>query len=156
MKLEKPGRGFEIVPLDCEIKEVNVGTHEAQIRRLVESVGLSTTDILSADKWLVCEGLEGIVACMALEFRHPLVHIQSLCVDKDNRRKGIARKLVEYGFDKFVKNGEAMTALTLFWNIRTYEKLGFVKVNAKELKRADDVTQREKHKYCTAMLRLKE
>lgn len=100
--------------------------------------------------------MEGLIACMALEFRPPLVHIQSLCVDKEHRRMGYARRLVEHGFDKFVKKGEAMTALTLFWNIKTYERLGFAKVNSKELKRADDVTQREKHKYCTAMLRFKE
>ncbi len=122
MKTEKPGRGFESVSLICEIKVIEIYTHEVQIRSLIESEGLSTADILSADKWLVCEGVEGLIACMALEFRPPLVHIQSLCVDKEHRKRGFARKMVEYGFDKYVKGGEAMTALTLFWNIKFYEK----------------------------------
>ncbi len=69
MKTEKPGRGFESVSLICEIKVIEIYTHEVQIRSLIESEGLSTADILSADKWLVCEGAEGFIACMALEFR---------------------------------------------------------------------------------------
>lgn len=77
-------------------------------------------------------------------------------MDKDRRKRGVARKMVEYGFENFVNSGEAMTALTLFWNIKFYEKIGFGRVDAKEIKQTDDVTRREKHKYCTAMLRLKE
>lgn len=156
MKSEKPDRGFEDISLSFEVKEIRIDIYEAQIRELIESVGLSTANILDADKWLICEESGLLLGCMAIEFRLPLVHIQSLSVDKDHRKQGIARKMVEYGFDNFVKKGEAMTALTLFWNVKTYERLGFVKVNAKELKQADDVTRREKHKYCTAMLRLKE
>ncbi len=156
MKLELQDTVTEFLVEPINIEEVKIDSCEPQIRGLVESVGLSTEDLLNADKWLVCEKNGILVGCMAVEFRSPLVHIQSLSVDKKFRRQGMARKMVEYGFDNFVNSGEAMTALTLFWNIKFYEKIGFGRVDAKEIKQADDVTRREKHKYCTAMLRLKE
>lgn len=138
------------------IEEVDLASTGDEIKSLIEAVGLSTEHVEMADVWLVCRENDRILGCMALERREPLVHIQSLSVSKEYRKKGIARALIDHGMENYMNPGEIMTALTLFWNIKTYEKLGFVRVEAAELKKADDVTGREKHRYCTALVRVKE
>ncbi len=127
-----------------------------EIADLVSSINLSVEHLAMADSWLVVRESGKMVGCMAMERRGLLVHIQSLSVAKGYRKRGIARAMVEHGFEHYVNGGEAMTALTLFWNIGFYEKLGFERVEPKGWKNLDDVTRREKHKFCTVMVKLKE
>lgn len=143
-------------PSGSPVEEVAIGEWRDEIEGLVSSVHLETDHLDDADHWLVFRDRERIVGCMALERRGNLVHIQSLCVAKDHRKQGIARALVDYGMDHYMDPGEMMTALTLFWNVPIYEHMGFARVNAADMKKTDDVTGREKHRYCAALVKVKE
>ncbi|KKU09369.1 MAG: hypothetical protein UX13_C0042G0005 [Candidatus Woesebacteria bacterium GW2011_GWB1_45_5] len=138
-----------------EVKKIGLKDYERQIVLLIESVKLSPEYIKKADVWLGCVTEDKLVGCMALERRNGLVHIQSLSVEKEHRRNGIARSLVDSGFENYLVQGDIMVALTLFWNIKVYERMGFHRVNAAEMKKRDDVAGREKHKYCVALVREK-
>lgn len=127
-----------------------------KIRELVQSCKLSTDYIDTADIWLVKRFDPQILAgCMALERRDNRVHIQSLSVDKNYRRQGVARELIEYAMENYLSYGDYLVALTLFWNNKFYNRVGFHRVNAAEIKRADDVGSREKHRHCVAFVREK-
>lgn len=137
------------------IDEVGLRNYKDEIMSLVESVGLNSGDIDKADVWLGLRLGDKLLGCMALERRGDLVYIQSLAVDKRYRRQGIARALVGTGFENYLSSGDTMVALTLFWNIKVYESMGFHKVDAAEMKKRDDVAGREKHKHCVALVRNK-
>ncbi len=127
-----------------------------KIKELVKSVKLSIDNIENADVWLIHRDATGeIIGCMGLEKRGSRVYIQSLSVDPRFRKQGIARALVGYGFARFLHHGDQLIALTLFWNKEFYEKLGFEKTDAKEIKRADDVGSRCKHTHCMALIKTK-
>lgn len=140
---------------DGVIKEVDLNTDRDKVVSLIESVGLSSEYVDNADVWLGYSMDGALVGCMALERRGDLVHIQSLSTHKEYRRRGIAKTLINRGFENYLKPGDMLVALTLFWNIEVYERMGFHKVNAKEMKKKDDIGGREKHKYCVAMVKPK-
>jgi len=130
--------------------------YQEEIVEVIEGAKLSAKFAEYGERW-VTYWVEGkMVGCVTFERRDRLVHLQSLAVDKRNRRMGVARELVGYVFDNYVNSGEALTALTLFWNVKIYEKMGFTRVDAAEMKRVDDVAGREKHKHCAALIKLKE
>lgn len=56
----------------------------------------------------------------------------------DTRRQGLGRELTN-----------DLTAMTLFWNNRFYESLGFRRIDPSIAKQADDVASKGKHRYCT-------
>lgn len=144
-----------ISPHPLEVKEISLKTNRDNITTLISSVGLSSEFVDNADVWLGSTVDSELVGCMALERRGDLVHIQSLSTDKGYRKQGIAKSLVNIGFKNYLKPGDTMVALTLFWNIEIYERMGFHKVNAAEMKKKDDVAGREKHKYCVAMVKVR-
>lgn len=150
MKAEHENRLPEAV-----IKEIDLKTDRDKVVSLIESVGLSSDFVDNADVWLGSKEGGNLVGCMALERRGGLVHIQSLSTDKGFRKQGIAKSLVNKGFENYLKPGDTLVALTLFWNIEVYERMGFHKVNAAEMKKKDDVAGREKHKYCVAMVKVR-
>lgn len=150
MKAEHENQLHEAV-----VKEVDLKTDRDKVVSLIESVGLSSEFVDNGDVWLGYTVDGSLVGCMALEKRGELVHIQSLSTHKGYRRLGIAKSLVNRGYNEYLKQGDTLVALTLFWNIEVYARMGFHKVNAKEMKKRDDVAGREKHKYCVAMVREK-
>lgn len=125
-----------------------------EIRKLVTLCRLSTDNLQQDKPRLVTETDGLVVATMALPRRGNRVHIQSLSVHPDYRRQGLARDLIDFGFDT-LDLGDQLAALTLFWNNAFYLRIGFTKVDAAEMKRADDIGRRPKHKYCTAFIRTK-
>lgn len=126
-----------------------------EIEKLVSDSGLSTEYLTSAEQYLWIENPRGeVIAYIGVERRGNLVHIQSLAVDKNYRKIGIGKRLVDEVFET-LNPGETLVALTLFWNNQFYQNLGFTKLNAREIKHTDDVGAREKHKYCTAWGKLK-
>ena len=147
---------LESLEIKDGLVEVNLCDYQEEIVGVIEGAKLSAAYAEHGERW-VTYWVEGkMVGCVTIERRDKLVHLQSLSVDKNHRRMGIARELVEYVFDNYVDQGEALTALTLFWNVKIYEKLGFTRVDAAEMKKVDDVAGREKHKHCAALIKLKE
>ncbi len=140
----------------AEVRVVNLADHREEIVALIKSVGLSDEDVDAGGVWLACRDAEAIIGCLSLEKRGKLVHIQSMSVDRRFRKRGIARVMVEKAMDDFVDVGESLVALTLFWNMKIYERMGFVRVNAARMKQQDDVAGRGKHKYCVAYVRTKD
>ncbi|HJY98492.1 MAG TPA: GNAT family N-acetyltransferase [Patescibacteria group bacterium] len=138
-----------------EIERIDPVKNRGEIVTLIKSAKLSPEFVDQADVWLGCRMGGKLVGCMALERRGNLVHIQSLSVDKGFRKRGIAKSLIGKGFENYLSSEDTMTALTLFWNIRIYERMGFHKVNAAEMKKMDDVAGREKHKHCVALIKTK-
>ena len=127
-----------------------------EVVKLVESAKLETTYLPYANPLLVAINNQNkVMGCVSLERRGDYVHLQSLTVKKGMRKKGIGSLLVENAF-RYLKPGDTMIALTLFWNNGFYEKLGFEKLNAPEVKHRDDVGLRKKHLHCTALGRKKE
>ncbi len=127
------------------------------MERLVASVRLSTKRVRDADVWLICRGVEGeLIGCSGPERRGSYVYGQSLAVAKEHRRQVIARTLIEYGFDHYLCSGDMRVVLTLFWNKKMYERLGFRQTGASAIKAADDVGSRPKHRHCMALIRIKE
>lgn len=140
---------------DDGIKILNLEKDRERIVDLVRAVKLSPDYVDSADVWFGYTIGGKLVSCMALERRGELVHIQSLSTDKEYRRRGLAKALVDKAYDEYLGSGDTLVALTLFWNIGVYEKMGFHKVDAPEMKKRDDVAGRTKHKYCVAMVKNK-
>ena len=121
-----------------------------RIKDFVKSTGLSVADIRNYETDWVVENQSGeIVGYSGVERRGNYVYIQSLAVKRNYRGWGIGRKLVENAYD-YINEGDTLIALTLFWNNGFYRKCGFKKLNAKEIKKQDDVAGRTKHKYCVA------
>ena len=127
-----------------------------KVAKLVESANLETTYLHQANPLLIVTNEQNeLVGCVGLERRGDFVHLQSLAVRADCRKKGIGSALVENAF-QYLNEGETLVAMTLFWNNEFYKKLSFEKLNAKEVKSRDDVGSREKHIHCTAWGRKKE
>jgi N-acetylglutamate synthase-like GNAT family acetyltransferase len=127
-----------------------------KVAKLVESANLDTTYLPQANPLLIVTNEQNeAVGCVGLERRGDIVHLQSLAVRVEYRKKGIGSVLVENAF-QHLNEGETLVALTLFWNNGFYKKRGFEKLNAKEVKSRDDVGSREKHIHCTAWGRKKE
>lgn len=127
------------------------------IKLLIESCKLSTDYAGKADLWIVKRlGIPGkLVGCVAIERRENRVHLQSLSVAKKYRRRGYAREMVDHVYANYLSPGDSLIALTLFWNIRFYYKIGFRWTEAAPIKMADDVGARKKHLHCTALIREK-
>lgn len=81
------------------------------------------------------------------------VYMQSLVVDRAFRKQGIGRLLSNALYEDVVNPGEQLVALARFWNNDFFQKLGFYKVNPREIKEQDAIAGREKHKYCTAWMK---
>lgn len=123
----------------------------ADVRTLIEAVGLSSAHMGEVYKWYGIRNEMGwLIACMGLARRGEYVYIQSLSVDKAFRKQGLARRLVERALAEDVKKDETLIALTLFWNKNVYEKLGFQKMNAAEIKKRDDIAAQARHVHCMA------
>lgn len=120
------------------------------IKELVKGAGLSSEDIENYEADWVVENQSGdVVGYLGIERRGNNVYLQSLAVKRNYRGWGIGGRLVEKAFD-YIREGDTLVALTLFWNNGFYRKCGFSKLNAKEIKKLDDVAGRNKHKYCVA------
>lgn len=123
-----------------------------EISSLIEAVKLSTEHMEETSKWYgIRNELGQLIACMGLAWRGDFVYIQSLSVDKAFRKQGNARRLVDRAFAEDLKKGETLIALTLFWNKKIYEKLGFQQMNAAEIKKRDDIAALPKHLHCMAL-----
>lgn len=121
-----------------------------RISELVASTGLNVEHInLAEDGWVVENPNGELVGYAGIEKREDRVYLQSLAVKKGYRKLGIGSRLVDKAFDS-LGEGENLIALTLFWNNDFYRNCGFEKLNAKDVKKKDDVAGREKHKYCVA------
>ena len=120
------------------------------IKEMVKSTGLSTDDIDNYETDWVVENQTGeIIGYSGIERRGNNVYLQSLAVKRNYRGWSIGRKLVEKAFE-YIDEGDSLIALTLFWNNGFYRKCGFKMLNAKEIKKLDDVAGKSKHKYCVA------
>lgn len=132
-----------------------------EIESLISAGKLSPEDAAGYDGWLTARdiGTQALIACVGFERETEgdtsHIYMQSLVVSKAERRGGIGRLLTEKLFETAVGPGEKLVALTLFWNNEFYQKLGFYKVNAKDIKAQDEIAGREKHKYCTAWVKEK-
>lgn len=135
---------------------VGLDEYREEIVRTIMSAKLDPSYVEYGGDWITYWQDGQMVGCVTSEKRGSLVHLQSLSVNPMFRRKGIAREMVQYVFDNYLEPGEILTALTLFWNIKIYRKMGFHTVDAAEMKKMDDVAGREKHKHCAALVRVKE
>ena len=122
-----------------------VQKNNEQIKKFIEKNKLSAEDYPYEKEWVIREG-DNIIGFIGVESSGDNHYIQSLAVEKDRRKKGIGKRLVEMAKKEY----SSLIALTLFWNGRFYEGLGFKKVNAKETKAKDPIGRLEKHKHCTA------
>jgi N-acetylglutamate synthase-like GNAT family acetyltransferase len=121
-----------------------------EIRELVKSVGLETEHLDLAERfYLKKDENRVLIGCVGIEKRKSNIYLQSLAVDKQRRREGIGHELINTVFDS-LEEGEILIGLTLFWNNEFYQKCGFEKLDAEEIKQQDDIAGRTKHKYCTA------
>lgn len=138
----------EPVSQSWQVEQVMFSDFSDEITGLVESCKLSIDHLEDGEIWLIVKDGERVVGCISIETRSDLVHIQSLSVAKDMRKRGIARALVENIYTNFVVPGQTLIAMTLFWNNKTYQALGFEHMPSM-IKISDDVASREKHKFCT-------
>lgn len=127
---------------------------EHSVEALIRLGKLSTEDIADYDGWLLAyvPGEETLVGCVGVELRPPHAYMESLVVHPDARRRGIGSELTKQLFGLYVVGEEDirdLTAMTLFWNNRFYEALGFERIDPRVAKIADDVAAKEKHRYCT-------
>jgi predicted N-acetyltransferase YhbS len=122
---------------------------------LIKSSKLSSEYLSEAERTLIARENGKAVGCLALEKMGKKVYLQSLAVIKEKRRQGIGRALINIAFDGYVNKGEIVIALTLFWNNKFYRTLGFRKLNARKVKKADEIAGRAKHKYCVAFGKIK-
>jgi ribosomal protein S18 acetylase RimI-like enzyme len=132
-----------------------------EIEAFITAGKLSPEDAPGYDGWLTARemGSRALVGCVGYERETEgdtaNIYMQSLVVDKDHRRSGIGKLLTDELFETAVSPNENLVALTLFWNNDFYQKLGFYRVNAKEIKAQDEIAGREKHKRCTAWVKEK-
>jgi N-acetylglutamate synthase-like GNAT family acetyltransferase len=129
------------------VEEASFEDHKDQIIELIQSCKLSADYSHLGETWFIVKKDNKIIGCASIETRENLVHIQSLSVSEDMRKKGIARSLVETIYKKCVNPGQTLIAMTLFWNNPIYRSLGFEHLDP-SLKKEDDIGGREKHKYC--------
>lgn len=133
-----------------------------EIENLIRAGKLSPEDAPNYDGWFTARelGSRALIGCVGYERETEgdttNIYMQSLVTAKEYRKNGIGRQLTDKLFEEAVSPGEKLVALTLFWNNEFYQKLGFYKVNAKEIKSQDEIAGREKHKYCTAWVKDKE
>ena len=120
------------------------------IKNLVEGAKLSSEHLDCIEKSWVVENPEGeVVGFAGIERRENIVYVQSLAVKKKYRRLGIGRRLIDKTFEA-INEGDVLIALTMFWNNKFYRDSGFIHLDAKTTKAADDIAGRKKHKYCVA------
>lgn len=133
-----------------------------EIDALIRIGKLSPEDAYRYDGWLTARelGSRALIGCVGYEREEEgdssNIYMQSLVVDKPHRKKGIGTLLTNELYESIVKQDERLVALTLFWNNEFFQKLGFYKINAKEIKAQDEIAGREKYKYCTAWMKDKE
>lgn len=125
-----------------------------ELAALIRLGKLSTDDIADYDGWLLAHApdSDALVGCVGVELRSPHAYMESLVVHPDARRQGLGGELTKRLFGLYVADGadvNDLTAMTLFWNNRFYEALGFERVDPRVAKMADDVAAKEKHRYCT-------
>jgi N-acetylglutamate synthase-like GNAT family acetyltransferase len=127
---------------------------QQDISQLVTSCNLSSEHLSQYLKgWAVFNQNE-LVGFTGIEKYQKNVHLQSLAVRKDMTHQGIGTKLVKEVQNYFVRTYNShhrLFALTLFWNLGFYYRLGFIRIDAKQIKAQDPIAGREKHKYCTAL-----
>ena len=143
-------RPFEISPSSSALPPDLQG----EVTALIRLGKLSADDTTSYDGWVLARAQDtgGLMGCVGLELRSPHAYMESLVVHPDARRQGLGRALTQRLFDLYVADDAKymdMVAMTLFWNNRFYESLGFERVDPRMAKAADDVAAKEKHRYCT-------
>lgn len=130
-----------------------------EIESLIRARQLSPEDAVNYDGWLVARmlGSRALIGCVGYEreIRGDTgnIYMQSLVVDKAHRKNGVGRLLCDTLYEDVVNPGEQLVALARFWNNEFFQKLGFYKVNPKEIKAQDEIAGREKYKYCTAWMK---
>lgn len=129
-----------------------------EVSSLIERGKLSPDGIQDYEGWLVARqvGSEALAGCVGYETRGSNVYMESLVVDPAHRRQGLGKQLTDLLFTDTLQNGQTLVALTLFWNNRFYENIGFKRADAKVIKAADDIGGRTKHRYCTTWTREKQ
>ena len=125
-----------------------------ELMALIRLGKLSTEDVADYDGWLLAHAPDGeeLVGCVGIELRSPHAYMESLVVHPDARRQGLGGELTKRLFGLYIADSADMddlTAMTLFWNNRFYEALGFERIDPRAAKMADDVAAKEKHRYCT-------
>ena len=133
--------------------EVMAPATQRELTTLIRLGKLSTEDIADYNGWLLAHNPgEALVGCVGVELRSPHAYMESLVVHPDMRRQGLGAELTERLFGLYIADNadtSDLTAMTLFWNNKFYESLGFERVDPRAAKIADDVATKEKHKYCT-------
>ncbi len=130
-----------------------------EIESLIRAGKLSPEDAPGYDGWLVARelGSRALIGCVGYEREAEgdasNVYMQSLVVDRAYRKQGIGRLLSNALYEDVINPGEQLVALARFWNNDFFQKLGFYKVNPREIKEQDAIAGREKHKYCTAWMK---
>lgn len=130
-----------------------------EIEAFIRQGKLNPEDAPLCDGWLVARelGSAALNGCVGFERETDgntnNIYMQSLVVEKSLRRQnGIGRRLTNELFETVVSPGESLVALTQFWN-NGFEKLGFERVDAKEIKAQDTIAGREKYKYYSAWIK---
>ncbi len=155
LKLMKPIETSSYKGVDTMPPDVLAAT-----QRLIALSKLSVDSIADYEYWLIARTAKqtDVVGCVGVESRDPHAYMESLAVHPDARRQGIGRQLVDMLYGLYVAPRDELTdltAMTLFWNNRFYESLGFERVDPRQAKQADDIAAKEKHRYCTVWRRSK-
>lgn len=108
--------------------------------RLPEIVRLMMDCRIGADeKWsadVVVEASRGnqLLGCCALDFVERVAILHSLAIDRQTRRRGIGRALVEHCVRLAGEQQvHCVVALTMFWNVNFFRKCGFATTSRKLL-----------------------
>lgn len=131
----------------------------ADIEAFILAGKLNPEDAYMHDGWLIARqlGSAAILGCVGYERETDgdtnNIYIQSLVVAKPYRHTGIGRHLTNQLFDTVISPGENLIALTPFWNNGFFQKLGFERINAKEVKTQDAIAGREKFLRHTAWMK---
>jgi len=125
-----------------------------EIEKILSRAGLSND--LSRCRYVFKACLHSnIVGAIGIEFWGKYVSLRALVVDKEFKRQGIGKKLVDRAVDLCRKSStEGVYAYTLFWNIHFFSSCGFEHVPKnlapEEVKQSAEFHV-PRYKYCCLM-----
>lgn len=131
----------------------------AEIETFILAGKLNPEDTYMHDGWLIARqlGSAALIGCVGYERETDgetsNIYMQSLVVAKPHRRQGIGRHLANELFDIVIAPDEQLIALSPFWINGFFQKLGFERINAKEIKAQDSIAGREKFLRNTAWIK---
>ncbi|MBZ5505827.1 MAG: GNAT family N-acetyltransferase [Acidobacteriia bacterium] len=105
-----------------------------EIVRLLMDCRIGADEKWSAD--IVVEASRGnqLLGCCALDFVGRVAILHSLAIDRQTRRRGIGRALVERCVRLAgARQAHCVVALTMFWNVNFFRKCGFATTSRKLL-----------------------